>query len=117
MRIWSKGLGKMELVMDFEKIYVEREDTEDGERVYIKGTITDPVIWDFRITMTEDDIPGLLNVALDKKIIAMFLKRPKQSISSSLKYMMKQLNIGNGAATEEATKNDAKGKAEDKKTS
>jgi len=117
MKIWSKGLGKMELVMDFEKIYVEREDTDEGEHIYIKGTIKDPVIWDFRITMTEDDIPGLLNVALDKKILAMFIKRPKQSISSSLKYLMKQFNIGNGAATERTTKDDAKGKAEDKKTS
>jgi len=109
MKIWSKGLGKMELVMDFEKIYVEREETDEGEQIYIKGKITDPVIWDFRITMTEDDIPGLLNVALDKKILAMFLKRPKQSITASLKYLMKQLPIGNGGAK--------KGKTGDKKTS
>lgn len=77
MKVWSKGLGKIELILDFEKYHVEKETLPDGERIYIKGMITDPVIWDFRITMTDNDIPGLLNIALDRKIIFMILKNLK----------------------------------------
>ncbi|GEM_PF-4560585 len=101
MKIWSKGLGKIELILDFEKLHVEREETENGENIYIKGMITDPVMWDFRITMTKEDIPGLMNIALDKEILFMFLKNPKQAALSSLKHLLKQVNIGNGAASDE----------------
>ena len=45
MKVWSKGLGKTELVMDFEGYEVEREkpskeaDEEKPELVSIKGVI------------------------------------------------------------------------------
>ena len=87
MKVWSKGLGKIELILDFKTYYVESEKKEDEEYVYIKGVITDPVIWDFRITMTKEDIPGLLNIAINRTIIFMFLKNLKLSISSAFKQL------------------------------
>ncbi len=39
MKIWSKGLGRMTLSMDFNNYYAE---VNDGT-LYIKGKITDPV--------------------------------------------------------------------------
>jgi len=115
MKVWSKGLGKIELIFDFDGYYVEREDTEEGEQIYIKGVIKDPVVWDFRITMTEEDIPGLLMIALDKEVLRMFLKNPKSSITSSIKNILKQASAileGSSSAKEiEAGKN---GKSPDK---
>ena len=81
MKVWSKGLGNIELILDFEKYHIEREKSVEGEKIYIKGIITDPVYWDFRITMTKDDVPGLLNIALDTNIILLFLRNIRASLS------------------------------------
>ncbi len=59
MRIWSKGLGTMVLFMDFRNYYVER----NGGDLLIKGQITDPVYWNFVITVKQDDIRGFANIA------------------------------------------------------
>jgi len=69
MKVWSKGLGKIELILDFSEYTVRRE----GEDILIEGVITDPVYWDFRITMSGADVPGLLHVALNRTMIGMFL--------------------------------------------
>ena len=59
MRIWSKGLGKMVLTMDFRNYYTE---LDPGGNLLIKGQITDPVFWNFVITVKKDDIRGLANI-------------------------------------------------------
>lgn len=89
MKVWSKGLGKIELILDFEKYHVEKEVKEDGEKIYIKGVITEPVIWDFRITMTKEDIPGLLHIALDPVIMKLFIRNMRTSIRSGLRRIMR----------------------------
>ncbi len=58
MKLWSKGLGKMTLTMDFNNYYAESE----GGILYVKGKITDPVYWNFVITIKSEDIPGLANI-------------------------------------------------------
>ena len=58
MKLWSKGLGRMTLTMNFNNYYAE---SEDGI-LYIKGKITDPVFWNFVITIHKEDIPGLANI-------------------------------------------------------
>ena len=70
MKVWSKGLGQLELVLDFSKYTVRR----DGGQIFIEGIITDPVYWDFRITLTGDDVPGLLHVATNRPMIGMLLR-------------------------------------------
>lgn len=65
MKIWSKGLGRMTLSMDFNNYYAE---IEDGV-LYIKGKITDPVYWNFVITITRDDIPGLANIMFKRQFL------------------------------------------------
>ena len=82
MKVWSKGLGKRELVMDFDEHRVERETKDGVEYYYIKGVITDPVYWDFAITMTKKDIPGLIHIALNRKILWMFIKNILVTIKS-----------------------------------
>ena len=67
MKLWSRGLGKQELLMDFMRYDVRR----DGQEVVISGRITDPVNWEFWIRFDEDDVPGLVRVAKNPSIIAM----------------------------------------------
>jgi hypothetical protein len=66
MKIWSKGLGRMTLSMNFNNYYAEYADGN----LYIKGKITDPVYWNFVMTITADDIPGLANILFKQ----MFMK-------------------------------------------
>ena len=67
MKLWSRGLGKQELKMDFMKYDVRRE----GHEVVISGRITDPVNWDFWIRFDENDVPGLVRVAKNPSVVAM----------------------------------------------
>ena len=70
MKLWSRGLGKQELKMNFMDYDVRRE----GQEVVISGRITDPVNWDFWIRFDENDVPGLIRVAKNPSIIAMVLR-------------------------------------------
>lgn len=97
MKVWSKGLGKVELIFELEKYWIEKEKGEDGDMIYyVKGTITEPVVWDFKITMTKEDVPGLMKMALDWKILSMFLNNPKTFIASTFKYALVLLGLKNG---------------------
>jgi hypothetical protein len=105
MKVWSKGLGKVELIFELDKYWSEKEEGEDGEKVYyIKGTINDPVVWEFVITMTKEDIPGLIMFAFDRKILSMFLDNPKLFISSVLKYAQVLLGLKKGVEPDKVIK-------------
>ena len=70
MRLKSRGLGRKELVMDFREYQVIRE----GDEVVVVGTIRDPVNWDFSIRMCEDDLAGLVHVAVKKPMLGIILR-------------------------------------------
>jgi len=44
------------------------------ENVYIIGTITDPVNWEFRVTLQPDDIPGMMKLFFHTCVIKLLLK-------------------------------------------
>lgn len=69
MRLRSRGLGRKELVMDFRRYDIRRDENE----VLITGTITEPVTWDFSIRIEPDDFPGLIKVARSRAMISLFL--------------------------------------------
>ena len=71
MKLWSRGLGKQELKMNFMDYDVRR----DGQEVVISGRITDPVNWEFWIRFDEDDVPGLIRVAKNPSVIGMVSRR------------------------------------------
>jgi hypothetical protein len=71
MKLWSRGLGKQELKMNFMDYDVRRE----GQEVVISGRITDPVNWEFWIRFDEDDVPGLIRVAKNPSVIGMVGRR------------------------------------------
>jgi hypothetical protein len=69
MKLWSRGLGKQELKMDFMRYEIKREEQE----IVISGRITDPVNWEFWIRFDEDDVPGLIRVAKNRGVLGMVL--------------------------------------------
>jgi hypothetical protein len=71
MRLWSRGLGRQELKMDFMRYAISKE----GHEVVISGRITDPVNWDFWIRFAEDDVPGLVRVATNRRVIGLLGRR------------------------------------------
>lgn len=71
MKLWSRGLGRQELRMDFMRYAISKE----GQEIVISGRITDPVNWDFWIRFDEDDVPGLVRVATNRKVIGLVGRR------------------------------------------
>jgi len=87
MKVWSKGLGSIELKLDFSSYSVRK----DGNQTYIEGLITDPVYWDFRITMTKEDIKGLLHVATQWHMILFFLSNMSEMMKFFFQSIIKRL--------------------------
>ncbi len=70
MRLKSRGLGRKELIMDFR----EYEVVVEGDEIVVKGTIREPVNWDFSIRVCQDDLAGLAKIGCDAKMLAFLLK-------------------------------------------
>ena len=70
MRIWTTGLGKQELVLDFAKSNMTRE----GDKVFVRGIVQQPVNWNFEITLTGDDVVGLLRVIFTTAVFRHFVR-------------------------------------------
>lgn len=64
MKLKSRGLGKRELVIDLKDCEIK---SENGELV-LSGTVQRPVTWEFSIRVSQDDIPGMLKVAMRPKV-------------------------------------------------
>jgi len=45
-----------------------------GDNIHIVGKITDPVNWEFRVTLEPDDIPGLIKMFMNYCIIKLTVK-------------------------------------------
>ena len=73
MKLWSKGLGSVELEVDFCHYSVVTED----KKTIIKGVTDEPVQWNFTITLGKDDIPGLMNVVFRFRTIRFILTNIK----------------------------------------
>jgi len=72
MKLWSRGLGKQELWMDFMR-YDIKADRNDSAAV-VSGKITDPVIWDFTIRFYDEDVPGLIRLATRPSVLSLIIR-------------------------------------------
>jgi hypothetical protein len=72
MKVWSRGLGKTELLIDLR--YYEAKKDPNSANVFIIGNITDPVNWEFKITLEPVDIEGFLKFAFKPSLIWIVLK-------------------------------------------
>ena len=70
MRFWSKGLGERELVIDLSKGNLTREEG----KIFMRGVITEPVAWNYEVTLFEEDIRGILRVMISIPALIYFLK-------------------------------------------
>lgn len=70
MRFWSKGLGERELVIELDKGNLSREEG----KVIMRGVITEPVAWNYEVTLFGEDIRGILRVMMTPQAIIYFLK-------------------------------------------
>ncbi len=73
MRVWSQGLGKQELVLEFAKSNVTRE----GDKTFIRGIVQEPVNWQFEITISKEDVPGFYRVFFSIPILRFSLNNIK----------------------------------------
>ena len=55
------------------RYYSVKNDPLTGN-VYIIGTITDPVNWEFRVTLQPEDIPGMMKMFFNLCVIKLLLK-------------------------------------------
>ena len=72
MKVWSKGLGKTELLADCR--YYEVVKDPHSENVLVVGNITDPVNWEFRAIIEPEDIPGFVKLALNPAMLGLVIK-------------------------------------------
>ena len=72
MKLWSRGLGRTELKMDC-RYYVVKADPL-SEDIHIIGKITDPVNWEFKVTLDPEDIPGLTKIFFNFCVIKLVVK-------------------------------------------
>ncbi|MCU0599091.1 MAG: hypothetical protein MUE70_07545 [Desulfobacterales bacterium] len=72
MKLWSRGLGRTEVFMDF-RYYKTMKDPE-GDQIFIIGSMQDPVNWEFRITFTPEDVPGLIKTFFNFSLVKLLIK-------------------------------------------
>ena len=60
MKLWSKGLGRTEVTMDF-RYYKLIKDKNSGDLIVI-GNMQDPVTWEFTMKMEPEDMAGILKL-------------------------------------------------------
>jgi len=56
--------------MDFREYEVIRE----GDEIVVVGTIRDPVHWDFSIRLCEDDLAGVVSLAVQRPFVGFLLR-------------------------------------------
>jgi hypothetical protein len=71
MRFWSRGLGERELVIDMSRGNLENE---KDNTVVMRGVITEPVKWNYEITLFDIDVRGILRIIFTPQALMFFAK-------------------------------------------
>jgi hypothetical protein len=67
MKLWSRGLGRTEIDMDF-RYYKVVTDPKTGYPTII-GCMQSPVTWEFTLKMEPDDIAGVVKLILNLDLL------------------------------------------------
>ncbi len=89
MRMWSQGLGSIELVVDGQNMTVINN---DGKTI-VKGVTDEPVEWDFEVTLEKEDIPGILNLVFKYTLIKFLMKNIRYFFKASSKAQAEPDNV------------------------
>ncbi len=79
MKMWTQGLGNVELVFDWKEMEAEKI---EGNTV-MTGITKEPVQWNYTMTLEKDDIPAFLHIIF-KYDTLLFAYRNKGLIFRSL---------------------------------
>jgi len=63
MRVWSRGLGRVELAADLKKVKV----IADGKTLYIVGRTEPPVSWDFVVRLDVCELWPVIRLMVNKQ--------------------------------------------------
>ncbi|GEM_PF-1517871 len=74
MRFWSKGLGERELVIDLSRGNL----TKEGDNVFMRGIIVEPVNWHYEVTLSPEDVRGILRVMVSAQAMIYLFKNLPQ---------------------------------------
>jgi hypothetical protein len=72
MKLWSRGLGRTEVLMDF-RYYKTIKDPQ-SDNIFVIGSMQDPVNWEFRITFGPEDVAGLVKMFFNFAMIKLIVK-------------------------------------------
>jgi hypothetical protein len=76
MKLWSRGLGKQEIHLDF-RYCKTIKDPETGNMLII-GTMQSPVTWEFKITFRPEDIGGIIKALFCPSMLFFAIKNSPQ---------------------------------------
>ncbi len=72
MEFWSKGLGRQTV-----DLYLGKAETaKSGDMLYLKGTMEEPVLWDYIMPLSGDDVADFFALMKDPKIVEFIHQSP-----------------------------------------
>lgn len=79
MKLWSRGLGRTEVTMDF-RYYKVIKDPKSGEVIVI-GKMQDPVTWEFTMKLEPCDVAGIMKLFFSSAMLGYVFKNMYRYIS------------------------------------
>jgi hypothetical protein len=74
LKVWSQGLGATEL--EFRLVNPRQE----SDSLVIEGITERPVVWKLKVTVFPQDIPMLMNIALNRNMLSFIFKHLRKRI-------------------------------------
>lgn len=78
MKMWSRGLGRVELAVDLRKTEI----IYHNKKLYVVGKTEPPASWEFVITIDAAEVWRLVGVILNKKGLNLIVENIKMEISN-----------------------------------
>ncbi len=72
MKLWSRGLGRTEVGMDF-RYYKITKDSQTGHPIIV-GNMQEPVTWEFTLKLEPDDIAGIVKMLFSVSLLWFVIK-------------------------------------------
>lgn len=76
MKLWSRGLGKQEINLDFRYCQAVKDPNEGN--MLIIGNMQSPVTWEFKITFQPEDIGGIVKLVFCPSMLLFAIKNLPQ---------------------------------------
>ncbi len=96
MKMWTQGLGNVELV-----IYPKDMEAEliEGNTV-MTGITAEPIQWNYTITLVKEDVPAVMNVIFQKNTLLWAYRNKGIIISSIFKALFSKKKVQTQKAME-----------------